>query len=69
MFTLTSITKILKQSLKIKKKQSPKLHNKLAFNIFLVVSNFAKILTAVKIVKKTHAGKEGLIFKGLEAVN
>ena len=67
MSTLTNITKILKQSLKIKKKQPPQLHNKLAFNIFLVVPNFAKILTTVKIVKKTHAGKEGLIFEGLEA--
>ena len=43
---------MLKQSLKIKKKQPPQLHNKLAFNIFLVVPNFAKILTTVKIVKK-----------------
>ena len=39
----------------------------IGFNIFLVVPNFAKILTTVKIVKKTHAGKEGLIFGGLEA--
>ena len=48
------------------KKQTPQLHNKLAFNIFLVVPNFVKIITTVKIVKKTHAGKEGLIFEGLE---
>ena len=65
MSTLTNITKILKQSLKIKKKQPPQLHNKLAFNIFLVVPNFAKILTTVKIVKKLM--QEGLIFEGLEA--
>ena len=56
MSTLTNITK-----------QPPQLHNKLAFNIFLVVLNFAKILITVKIVKKTHAGKERLIFGGLEA--
>ena len=64
----TNITKILKQSLKAQKTPPPpELRNKLAFNIFLVVPNFAKILTTVKIVKKTHAGKEGLIFEGLEA--
>ena len=62
--TLTNITKILKQS---SKKQPPQLHNKLALNIFLVVPNLAKILTMEKIIKKTHAGKEGLIFEGLEA--
>ena len=67
MSTLTNITKILKQSLKNKNKKTPQLHNKLAFKIFLVVPNFAKILTTVKIVKKTHACKEGLIFEGLEA--
>ena len=66
MSTLTKITKITKQSLKTKKEQPPQLHNKLAFNIFLVVPNFAKVLTTVKIVKKTHTGK-GLIFEGLEA--
>ena len=64
MSALTNITKILKIK---KKKQPPELHNKLAFNIFLLVLIFAKILTTVKIVKKTHAGKEGLIFGGLEA--
>ena len=53
--------------LKNSKKQPPQLHNKLAFNIFLVAPNFAKILTTLKIVKKTHAGKERLIFGGLEA--
>ena len=58
MSTLTNITKILKQSLKIKKKQPPQLHNKLAFNIFLVVPNFAKILTTVKIVKKLMQAKK-----------
>ena len=60
MFTLTNITKILKQSLKIKKKkkQPPQLHNKLAFNIVLVVPNFAKILTTVKIVKKLMQAKK-----------
>ena len=58
MFTLTNIPKMTKQFLKIKKKQSPKLHNGLAFNIFLVVSNFAKILTAVKIVKKLMQAKK-----------
>ena len=67
MSTLTNITKIFKQSLKNKKNKNPQLHNKPAFKIFLVVPNFAKILTTVKIVKKTHAGKEGLIFEGLEA--
>ena len=67
MSTLTNITKIFKQSLKNKKNKNPQLHNKPAFKIFLVVRNFAKILTTVKIVKKTDAGKEGLIFEGLEA--
>ena len=66
MSTSTKITKIIKQSLKTQKKQPPQLLNKLAFNIFLVVPNFAKVLTTVKIVKKTHAGK-GLIFEGLKA--
>ena len=33
--------------------------------IFLVVPNFAKILTTVKIIKKLM--QEGLIFKGSEA--
>ena len=61
--TLTNITKILKQSLKIQ--QPLQLHNKLTFNIFLVVPNFAKILTTVKIIKKLM--QEGLIFEGLEA--
>ena len=67
MSTSTNITKILKQFLKTQKKQPPQLHNKLAFNIFLLVPNFAKISTAVKIVEKTHAGEECLIFEGLEA--
>ena len=40
------------------KKQTPQLHNKLAFNIFLVVPNFAKILTTVKIVKKLMQAKK-----------
>ena len=53
--------------LKNSKKQPPQLHNKLACNILLVVPNFAKILTTVKIVKKGNAGKESLIFEGLEA--
>ena len=39
--------KILKKSLRIKKS----IHSKLAFNIFQVVSNFANVLTTVKIVK------------------
>ena len=52
MCTLTNITKILKQCLKIKKKQPPQLHNKLALNIFPVGPNFSNILTTVKIVKK-----------------
>ena len=56
MSMLTNITKIFKQSLKTfkksLKKQLPQLHNKLVFNIFLVVPNFAKILTTVQIVKK-----------------
>ena len=56
--TLTNITKILKQSLKIIKKQTPQLHNKLAFNIFLVVPKFAKILATVKIVKKLMQAKK-----------
>ena len=57
MSTSTKITKIIKQSLKTQKKQSPQLHNKLAFNIFLVVPNFAKVLTTVKIVKKLMLAK------------
>ena len=58
MSTLTNITKIVKQSLKIKKKQLPQLRNKLAFNIFLVVPNFAKISTTVKIVEKLMQAKK-----------
>ena len=58
MSTLTNITKILKQSLKIQKNKTPQLHNKLAFNIFLVVPNFAKILTTVKNVKKLMQAKK-----------
>ena len=56
MSTLTNITKILKQCLKIKK-QPPQLHNKLALNIFLVGPNFSNILTTVKIVKKLMQAK------------
>ena len=52
MSTLANVTKILKESFKLKKKQPPQLHKKLVFNIFLVVPNFAKILITVKIVKK-----------------
>ena len=57
MSTSTKITKIIKQSLKTQKKQPPQLHNKLAFNIFLVVPNFAKVLTTAKIVKKLMQAK------------
>ena len=64
MSTSTNITKILKQSLKTqKKKQSPQVHNELAFNIFLVVPNFAKILTTVKIVKQLMHAKKVLSLK------
>ena len=52
MSTLTDVTKILKQSLKIKKKQPPQLHNKLAFNIFLVVPDFVKIVKKLMQAKK-----------------
>ena len=57
MSTLTNITKIFKQCLKIKKKQPPQLHNKLALNIFLVGPSFSKILTTVKIVKELMQAK------------
>ena len=57
MSTSTKITKIIKQSLKTQKKQPPQLHNKLAFIIFLVVPNFAKVLTTVNIVKKLMQAK------------
>ena len=63
MFSLTNITKILKQSLKTQKKHPPQLHNKLAFNIFLVVPNFDKISTTVKIVKKPRQAKKVLSLK------
>ena len=45
------------------KTQRPQLHNKLAFNIFLVVPNFAKISTTVKIVKKRMQAKKVLSLK------
>ena len=57
MSTLAKVTKILKQSFKLKKKQPPQLHNKPVFNIFLVVPNFAKILITVKIAKKLMQAK------------
>ena len=53
MLKFTNITKILKQSLKIQKSNPAQLCNKLAFNIFHVVPNFANILTTVKIVKNS----------------
>ena len=61
MSTFINTTKVLKQSLKTQKSNPAQLHNKLAFNIFHVVPNFANVLTTVKIVK-THAGKEDLYF-------
>ena len=43
--------------LKNSEKQPQQIHNKLAFNKFLVAPNFAKILTTVKIVKKFMQAK------------
>ena len=61
MSTFTNITKILKRSLKTKKSNPAQLHNKLAFNTFNVVPNFANILTTVKIVKNS-CNRKKLIF-------
>ena len=58
MSTLTNITKNSQTIFKNSKKQPLQFHNKLAFNIFLVVPNFAKILTTVKIVKKLMQAKK-----------
>ena len=68
MSTFTSITKIIKQSLKTQKRRLTQFHNKQAFNIFHVATSFANILTTAKIAgKKTHAGKKIFIFEHLEA--
>ena len=64
MSTFTNIAKILKQSLKTQKSNPSQLHNKLAFNIFNLVPNFANILITVKIVKNSYMQK---IFERLEA--
>ena len=66
MSTFTNITKILKQSLKTQKSNPAQLQNKLAFNIFRVVPNFANILTTVKIVNFVQA-KKVFIFESLKA--
>ena len=66
MSTFANIAKILKQSLNTQKSDPAQLRNKLAFNIFHVVSNFADILTTVKIVKKLMQAKKNSIFKRLE---
>ena len=39
---------------KCSKKTHTQLHNKLPFNIFNVIPNFANVLTTVKIVKSTN---------------
>ena len=40
--------------LKCSKKSHTQLHNKLLFNIFNVIPNFANVLTTVKIAKSTN---------------
>ena len=66
MSTFANIAKILKQSLNTQKSDPAQLRNKLAFNIFHVVPNFADILTTVKIVRKLMQAKKNSIFKRLE---
>ena len=60
MSMFTNITKILKQSLKAHKSNPTQLHNKLAFNIFHVVPNFAHTFTTVKIVKNSFRQRRSL---------
>ena len=58
-----SSDKIIKQSLKTQKNNPRQLYNKLAFNIFYVVPNFANILTTVVIVKIFMQAKRIFIVK------
>ena len=60
MSTFTNITKILKRSLKTQKSNSAQLHNKLAFNIFHAVPDFANLSTTVKIVKNSCRQRRSL---------